>query len=150
MRRQVQEENLPNTMNLPKTMKKGSSTLVEEAEAQIRTLTPQQALDLQAAGEAVLVDIRDIRELKREGRIADARHCPRGMLEFWVDPASPYHKPVFSEDKTFIFFCAAGWRSALATKTVQDMGLEPVAHIGGGFKAWTEAGLPVETDVEKS
>jgi rhodanese-related sulfurtransferase len=88
--------------------------------------------------------VRDIRELQREGRIPGALHAPRGMLEFWVDPESPYHKEAFSSGKTFIFFCAAGWRSALATKTVQDMGLSPVKHIAGGFGAWKKAGLPVE------
>ncbi|HCK06641.1 MAG TPA: rhodanese, partial [Rhodobacter sp.] len=73
-----------------------------------------------------------------------AFNCPRGMLEFWIDPKSPYHKAVFAVDKQFIFYCASGWRSALATKTAADMGLENVAHIGGGFTAWTEAGLPTE------
>ena len=131
---------------MPNVMKKGHAALVAEAEAEISTLTPQEASAMHEAGDAILIDVRDIRELSREGRIPDARHCPRGMLEFWVDPESPYHKPVFSEDKTFVFFCAAGWRSALATKSVQDMGLERVAHIGGGFGAWREAGLPIEKE----
>jgi rhodanese-related sulfurtransferase len=93
----------------------------------------------------VFVDLRDPRELNREGRLPGAVHCPRGMLEFWIDPESPYHKPVFAQDKTFVFFCAAGWRSALSTATAQDMGLTPVAHIDGGFTAWKQAGGPVET-----
>ena len=93
----------------------------------------------------VIVDIRDPRELAIEGRIPGSVHAPRGMLEFWVDPASPYFKPVFGEDKRFVFHCAAGWRSALATQAVQRMGLKPVAHIGGGLKAWKEAGGPIET-----
>src|SRR5690606_39226020 len=92
----------------------------------------------------VFVDLRDPRELEREGRIPGSLHAPRGMLEFWIDPESPYHKPVFSSGKTFVFYCAAGWRSSLATKTAQDMGLVPVKHIEGGFSAWKEAGLPVE------
>lgn len=129
-----------------KTFKKSVADLVAAAEAEITTLTPQQAAEMQASGEAVLIDIRDIRELQRDGRVPGARHCPRGMLEFWVDPQSSYHKPYFSEDKTFVFFCAGGLRSALATKTVQDMGLSPVAHIAGGFGAWRAAELPVETD----
>ena len=79
----------------------------------------------------MLVDLRDIRELHREGKVPGAFHCPRGMLEFWIDPSSPYHKPKFAEDKRFVFFCAAGWRSALAAQTAQRMGLKPVAHIRG-------------------
>jgi rhodanese-related sulfurtransferase len=77
-----------------------------------------------------------------------AFHCPRGMLEFWIDPESPYHKPVFAQDKKFVFFCAGGWRSALAAKTAKDMGLTPVAHIDGGFGAWKKAGGPVEEGVK--
>jgi len=91
-----------------------------------------------------LVDLRDIRELDREGRIPDAFHCPRGMLEFWLDPASKYHKPVFATDRKFLFFCAGGARSALAAQTAKRMGLKPVAHIGGGFGAWRDAGGPIE------
>jgi rhodanese-related sulfurtransferase len=93
----------------------------------------------------VLVDIRDIRELQREGKVPGAFHCPRGMLEFWIDPQSPYHKPIFADDKKFVFFCAGGLRSALAAQTAQRMGLKPVAHIGGGFGAWKKAGGPVDT-----
>ena len=90
------------------------------------------------------IDIRDVRELDREGVIPGAFHAPRGMLEFWVDPESPYHKPLFARPHTrYVLFCAAGWRSALATKTLQEMGLENVAHIDGGFTAWKESGAPV-------
>ena len=98
-----------------------------------------------ASGEALIIDLRDPREVEREGRIAGAHHCPRGMLEFWIDPESPYHKPYFAEAKSFIFHCASGWRSALAAKTAKDMGLAPVMHMGGGFTAWKGAGLPVES-----
>ena len=91
----------------------------------------------------VFVDIRDVRELERDGMIPGAVHAPRGMLEFWVDPDSPYYKPVFGEDKTFVLYCASAWRSSLATAALQDMGLAPVAHIEGGFKGWKAAGLPV-------
>jgi rhodanese-related sulfurtransferase len=97
----------------------------------------------------VLVDLRDIRELQRDGRVPGAFHCPRGMLEFWIDPTSPYHKPVFAQDKRFVFFCAGGLRSALAAQTAQRMGLKPVAHIAGGFGAWKKAGGPVEAPPEK-
>jgi rhodanese-related sulfurtransferase len=87
--------------------------------------------------------------LEREGRIPGAFHCPRGMLEFWIDPKSPYHKPEFAEDKKFVFFCGGGWRSALAAQTAQRMGLRPVAHIAGGFGAWRKAGGPVEAPPAK-
>ena len=93
-----------------------------------------------------LVDIRDVRELEREGTAPGAMHAPRGMLEFWVDPASPYFKPVFAdESKEFILFCGAGWRSALATQTLQNMGMTRVAHIDGGFAAWKQAEAPMVT-----
>ena len=122
-----------------------------EATAEIVTLSPQEALSLQQAGEAVLVDIRDIRELGREGKVPDAVHAPRGMLEFWVDPACKYHREVFAQSgKTYIFFCAAAWRSALATRDMQNMGLGPVAHIEGGFANWRESGLPVTPPAESS
>ncbi len=126
-------------------MKKTAAELVAEAEAEIVTLSGADALAMQQAGEAVLVDIRDIRELKRMGKIPQAVHAPRGMLEFWVDPASPYHREEFAQQgKTYIFFCAAAWRSALATRDMQNMGLAPVAQIEGGFKKWSEDGLPVD------
>ena len=125
-------------------MKKTAQQMVAEATAEITTLTPKDALEMQSVGEAVLVDIRDIRELAREGKVADAVHAPRGMLEFWVDPESPYHRKVFAQiGKTYIFFCAAAWRSALATRDMQNMGLGPVAHIEGGFKGWCEEGMPI-------
>ena len=118
--------------------------LVEAAEREIDTLSADTAVALHGRADVVFVDLRDIRELDREGRVPGAFHCPRGMLEFWVDPESKYHKPVFAEDKRFVFFCAAGQRSALATQTAQRMGLKPVAHIAGGFGAWKAAGGPVE------
>jgi rhodanese-related sulfurtransferase len=103
-------------------------------------VTAGEAIKL-AEDEAVqLVDIRDIRELWREGAVPGALHAPRGLLEFWVDPESSYHREIFASDKRFIFFCAGGLRSALATQSVQRMGLSPVAHIEGGFEAWQEAG----------
>ncbi len=122
----------------------GYKALLAEAEREITTLTPEQALALHGREDVQFVDIRDVRELQREGTIPGAFHATRGMLEFWVDPDSPYYKPVFGEAKTFVFFCQSGWRSALATQTVQRMGLRDVCHIGGGFRAWKELDAPVE------
>jgi len=118
--------------------------MVAAAEREIETLPAADAIKLHGAGDVTFVDLRDIRELDREGRVPGAFHCPRGMLEFWLDPASKYHKPAFAADTKFVFFCAAGSRSALAAQTAQRMGLKPVAHIGGGFGAWRNAGGPVE------
>jgi rhodanese-related sulfurtransferase len=129
---------------MSQTITRGFKALLDEANAKIRTISATEAIALQAQDDIVFVDLRDPRELNREGRIPGAVHCPRGMLEFWIDPESPYHKPVFAQDKTFVFFCAAGWRSALSTATAQDMGLKPVAHIEGGFTAWKAAGGPIE------
>ncbi|MEO3999876.1 rhodanese-like domain-containing protein [Mesorhizobium sp. CAU 1732] len=131
-------------------MKKGYRALLDEANAEIEAVSPQEAHALAQSADVVLVDIRDPRELDRDGRIEGALHAPRGMLEFWIDPESPYHKPIFASGKTFVFFCAGGLRSALATKTAQDMGLEPVKHIEGGFGAWKEAGLPIEAPKPKT
>jgi rhodanese-related sulfurtransferase len=118
--------------------------MVSAAEREIETLPVADAIGLHGAEDVTFIDLRDIRELNREGRIPGAFHCPRGMLEFWLDPASKYHKPVFAADRKFIFFCAEGARSALAAETAQRMGLKPVAHIAGGFGAWRGAGGPVE------
>lgn len=123
--------------------------LVEAARREITEVSVHEALAASASGEALIIDIRDIRELQREGRIQGSVHCPRGMLEFWIDPQSPYFKPVFGEAKRFIFHCAVDWRSALATQTAQRMGLTPVAHLKGGFEAWKAAGGPVETVAER-
>jgi rhodanese-related sulfurtransferase len=130
--------------SMPQTITRGYKVLLEEANARIETLPAAEAVTLQGREDVVFVDLRDPREFEREGRIPGAVHCPRGMLEFWIDPQSPYHKPVFAEDKRFVFFCAGGWRSALAAAAAQEMGLKPVAHIAGGFGAWKEAGGPVE------
>jgi len=132
------------------TMKKGYKALVDEATSQIKTYTVEEVKSKLADPNVQLVDIRDIRELEREGIVPGAFHAPRGMIEFWVDPDSPYFKPVFGEKKEFIFFCAAGWRSALTTKTVQDMGLAPVADIDGGFTAWKTAGGAVAEKPKKA
>ena len=120
--------------------------MVSEAKAQITTLSVEDVRAKQEAGEVLMVDIRDPRELKREGRIPGAFHAPRGMLEFWVDPSSPYYKPALTTDKTLVLFCASAWRSALSVKTLQDMGVENIAELDGGFKGWRESGAPVETE----
>lgn len=124
-------------------MKLGYKAMLEAARAEIENMPADQAVALLGSPEVVFVDLRDVRELAREGQVPGAFHCPRGMLEFWIDPESPYHKPVFAEPKRFVFYCASGWRSALAAQTAQRMGLGAVAHIDGGFIAWTRAGGPV-------
>lgn len=130
--------------NVPLKLKHGIKEMVAAANAEIKTLSVAEAKALLGRDDVVFVDLRDPRELEREGKIPGAFHCPRGMLEFWVDPESPYHKPVFASGKEFVFYCMSGWRSALSTKTVQDMGLPKVAHVGGGFNAWRKEGAPVE------
>jgi rhodanese-related sulfurtransferase len=134
---------------MPQNITTHVETLVEAAEREVETMSAAAAVALHGRDDVVFVDLRDIRELAREGRLPGAFHCPRGMLEFWVDPESKYHKPVFAGDKRFVFFCAAGQRSALATQTAQRMGLKPVAHIAGGFGACKTAGGPVEAPVDK-
>ena len=125
-------------------MKKGIKQLLAEAEAEIDRVPAADAVKMVGQDGVVFVDIRDPREIEREGTIPGAFRCTRGMLEFWIDPDSPYHKPVFAENKKFVFFCAAGWRSALATKTAKDMGLADVADIAGGLTAFREAGGALE------
>jgi rhodanese-related sulfurtransferase len=131
---------------MPIQLKKTASQLVAEAMAQVRTLSLAEAQALHAAGQALFVDLRDVRELEREGVVPGAVHAPRGMLEFWVDPASPYFHKAFEgvlEGRPMVLFCAAGWRSALATKSLLEMGFASVSHIEGGFSAWKAAGAPV-------
>ena len=123
--------------------------LVAAANAEVTTLTVEQAQALIDSPDHVIVDLRDIRELQRTGKIPGAFSCQRGMLEFWIDPDSPYHKEIFNQDKTYVFYCASAWRSALSAKVAQDMGLAPVAHIAGGFTAWLKADGPVETLSQK-
>ena len=124
--------------------------LVEAAEREVESVPASDVIAMQGNNDTVLVDLRDIRELQREGRVPGAFHCPRGMLEFWIDPESKYHKQIFAADKRFVFFCAAGQRSALAAQCAQRMGLAPVAHIAGGFAAWKAAGGPVQMPPAKS
>ncbi len=122
---------------------KGVKQLVEEANAEIETVPLDAGKALLEDDSVVFVDIRDVRELDREGMIPGAMHAPRGMLEFWVDPDSPYHKDIFASGKKFLLYCAGAQRSALAAKAIQDMGLKPVAHLEGGFGGWKEAGGPI-------
>jgi rhodanese-related sulfurtransferase len=125
---------------MPQKITVGYRKLVDDALAEIETLSPAEAVALHGKDDVVFVDLRDVRELAKTGKVPGALHVPRGMLEFWIDPESPYHKSTFAEDKRFVFFCAAGWRSALATQTAKRMGLAPVCHIDGGFGAWEKAG----------
>ena len=120
-------------------------SLVAKAKSKTSAVTPQQAFDQAQTGTAILIDIRDIRELQREGQIDGAFHAPRGMLEFWADPQSPYHKDVFARSGNLILFCASSWRSALAAKALQDMGMSNIFEMDGGFNAWKSAGLPIKT-----
>jgi rhodanese-related sulfurtransferase len=130
-------------------LKKGFKQMVDEAKARITTLSLDEARGKLGKDDTVFVDLRDVRELEREGVIPGAFHCPRGMLEFWLDPESPYHKPVFASGKNFVFFCNGAWRSALAADTAQQMGLPNVYEMDGGFARWKELGHPVEQKVAK-
>ncbi len=130
-------------------MKRGYKVLLAEADAEIQTIPADAAVRLQGDEAVVFVDLRDPREIHREGRIPGPFSCPRGMLEFWVDPDSPYAKPIFAEPKRFIFYCASGWHSALAAKTVQDMGMTNVAHVDGGYTAWKASGGATEVPQPK-
>ena len=124
-------------------MRKRAMDLVAAANAEVESIPAAEALALTNNDDVTLVDLRDIRERIREGFVPGSVHAPRGMLEFWVDPASPYHREVFATGKRIVFYCQSGWRSALAAKTAQDMGLERVAHVGDGFTGWVEAGGPL-------
>ena len=130
-------------------LKIGYEALIAQAMASIETVPLNQAQQLLANPNVLFVDIRDVRELEREGMIPNALHAPRGMLEFWVDPESPYYKPIFGEGKSLILYCASAWRSALATETLQKMGVPKVSHLEGGFSAWKKAELPTVGKVSK-
>jgi len=125
-------------------LKKGIKDLVADAEKVVITISLDDAIAKHGGGDLVFVDVRDVRELERDGYIPGAFHAPRGMIEFWVDPDSPYFKDVFGhDDKTYVLYCAAAWRSALTAKTLNDMGMTNVVQFADGFKAWKEAGGPV-------
>ena len=130
-------------------LKIGYQELLQSAMAEIETLPLEKAQQLLTDPNVVFVDIRDVRELEREGMIPNAFHAPRGMLEFWVDPDSPYYKPIFGEGKRLILYCASAWRSALSTQTLQRMGVSNICHLEGGFSAWKKAQLPTAEKVSK-
>jgi rhodanese-related sulfurtransferase len=123
---------------------RSASELVAAADREIVTLTLEEVRAALNDPDTQIVDIRDVRELWREGKIPGALHSPRGMNEFWIDPACEYHKPVYASGKRFILYCAGAWRSALEAKMFQDMGISSVAHMAGGFTAWKAAGMPIE------
>ncbi len=124
---------------------KGFRQLVDEAMARVRTLTVEEAQAKLDDPNVLFVDLRDPRELERDGTVPGSLHATRGMLEFWVDPESPYYRSVFGEGRELVLFCGGGWRSALAADTLQEMGFsrDEVCHLEGGFGAWKEAGAPV-------
>jgi len=129
---------------------KSSQKLVEEAQKNIETISAKQVKDLVEKKEISLIDIRDIRELWKEGTIENSIHIPRGMLEFWLDPKSSYYQEKKIQDvKKLVLYCALGFRSALATKSLADMGFKNVAHVSGGFDALKEAGLNVVAKEKK-
>lgn len=134
---------------MPLEIRKSVRQMVAEASAEIETLSVEQARALLGQPGVTFIDLRDPRELWREGGIPGAVNVTRGMLEFWIDPASPYHKPLFTEPKRFVFYCNLGWRSALAAQVAQQMGLDNVCHLGGGFSAWCAANGTVEAVVKK-
>ena len=134
---------------MAQNIKIGIKQLCDDANKVIETVTVEQAIELHKEDNVIIIDIRDVRELGREGRIPGSYHCPRGMVEFWIDPDSPYHKDVFTQDKSFIFHCAGGLRSALATEIAQRMGLHPVFNMAGGYGAWRDSGGPIEDYTRK-
>lgn len=135
---------------MPRALKTSAAQMVADARTRIEEIGAAQAIPLMNTPNTVIVDLRDIRERQREGFIPGAFHCPRGMVEFWVDPNSPYFKEVFNREATFVFHCASGWRSAITVDTLTKMGFEGAAHIEGGFSAWKQAGGPIETAPDKS
>ena len=131
-------------------MRKGFRQMVDEAKSRVKAIGLDEAKARLGKSDVRFVDLRDVRELEREGQIPGAFHCPRGMLEFWIDPDSPYYKDAFTPGKQFVFYCNAAWRSALAADVAQQMGMENVVELDGGFTAWKNAGLPVEERKKKA
>jgi rhodanese-related sulfurtransferase len=130
-------------------IRKGVKQLIAEAEKKSEGISVEEARKRHGDPETVFVDLRDVRELERDGMIPGAFHAPRGMLEFWVDPESPYYKPVFAEGKTFILYCQADWRGTLAAATLTDMGMQGVLHLEGGYGEWKKAGGPTAARPDK-
>jgi rhodanese-related sulfurtransferase len=129
---------------MPKMLKISAAQMVANARGEIKEIDAGDAIGLLENPGVVIVDIRDVRERQRAGYIPGSFHCPRGMVEFWVDPDSPYYKDIFGRDAQFVFHCASGWRSAITVETLQRMGFENIAHIRDGFTSWKEAGGPIE------
>jgi len=123
---------------------KSAKMLVDEANISVDAISIEEAQTKLNDNNYIFIDVRDYRELKREGKIPGSFSCPRGMLEFWIDPDSPYHKDIFNQNKTYIFYCASGWRSALAAKVSIEMGLKPVLHLAGGFSLWKKHNATIE------
>ena len=128
---------------MPQKITTGYKALLDAAEREIETLSVDEARKLHGSADVTFVDLRDPREREREGKMPGAFHCTRGMLEFWIDPDSPYHKDVFDADKEFVFYCNGAWRSALAADVAQQLGLQSVVEMDGGFSAWKSKGYPV-------
>lgn len=126
---------------------KTAAQMVDQARAKIPEISTADLIEMQMSDDVVIVDIRDIRERQRSGFIAGSFHAPRGMIEFWVDPDSPYFKPIFAEDKQFVFHCASGWRSALTVATLQDMGFG-ASHLKDGFSDWVKQGGAVQKEAK--
>ena len=123
---------------------KGYKTLLEEANAFIKTISIEEAISVFNNDKYEFIDLRDFREIQRSGKIPGSFSCPRGMLEFWIDPESPYHKEIFAKDTNFVFYCASAWRSALAAKAAKEMGRSNVCQIEGGFTNWEKSGGKIE------
>jgi len=121
----------------------GYETLLDEANARVQLVSAVALADQLGDEDLVIIDLRDIRELQNEGHLPGAVHTPRGMLEFWIDPHSPYARPIFQEDKRFVFYCRSGWRSALATDVAMRLGLQRTSHLDGGFSAWKDSGFEI-------
>ncbi len=129
---------------MPLSIERGFKSLVAAAEARVEALSPTQLREKMGQSGVLLVDLRDIRELQREGRIPGSLHIPRGMLEFWVDPASPYYRREFDTAEELVLYCNKGWRSALAASSLLDMGVTQVSHLAGGMERWQEQDGAVE------
>jgi rhodanese-related sulfurtransferase len=129
---------------MTKKLNMTSAQMVADARARIEEIAVSDALKLQGREDVIFIDLRDVRERTRVGYIPGSVHCPRGMIEFWVDPESPYFKEIFGRDAKFLFYCASGWRSAITVATLKDMGFENAAHLKEGFSLWSREGGPVE------
>lgn len=131
-------------MTIREQVKRGYAELVAVAERGLTAVTPVEAQQLLGEPGVLMIDLRDVREVKRDGKIAGSLHIPRGMLEFWIDPDSPYYRREFDQAESLLLYCNKGWRSALAAQSLRQMGVEAVSHLQGGLDAWQAAGLPLD------